>query len=272
MSNLLQAAALGAVQGLTEFLPVSSTAHLILVQRLLGLNSAAYGLSFDMATNLGTTVALVAVFWTRLRQLFAPSTLLKPRTHEHNLARWILLVTIPVAIAGLFSEKLVEGPLRSPWVIVAGLVAGSALIYLAEQRARKHATDKPSATQVAAMGMAQILAFVPGMSRSGSTMSVGMLSGLTRQQVAELTFMLSVPINLLAIAKRLLDFTKLVLAGSVSSELVGFYIVGGVVAGIVGWISLRWLLQFITHYSLNWFALYRVLLAAIVATILIITR
>jgi undecaprenyl-diphosphatase len=272
MSNLWQAAALGAVQGVTEFLPISSTAHLVLMQRWFSLDATAYGLSFDMATNLGTTVALVAVFWTRLRQLFAPATLLKSRAHEHHLARWILLITIPVAIAGLFSEKLIEGPLRSPWVIVAGLLAGSALIYLAEQRVRKHATDKPTATQVSAMGMAQILAFIPGMSRSGSTMSVGMLSGLTRQQVAELAFMLSVPINLLAIAKRLFDFARLVASGSVPSELISFYLVGGIVAGVVGWISLRWLLRFIAHYSLNWFALYRVLLAGLVATILIISR
>ena len=216
-----------------------------------------------MATALGTTIALMIVFWPRLLEMYQPKHLLKPTQPLHHTARWSLLITVVVGAAGLGLNKYIEGPLRNPTVVAIGLILGAFYILAAEKLAKQTDTE-PTKNQVLLTGASQILAFVPGMSRSGSSISTALLTGLKRKDAANLSFLLSVPITLLAILKQLAEFAHLLIKGEVATSVLPFYLVGAIAAGVVGYISLRWLLSLVANRSLSWFAPYRIILAIII--------
>jgi len=173
---LLQAVVLGAVQGVTEFLPVSSTAHLILLQRLFGLSQETYGLSFDMFTNLGTLAATVIFFRADLAGIFGRLRLPlgRPLSAPEKLPWTILLSTIPVGLVGMLLQKRIETSFRTLPVIAASLAAVGLLMICVEMRGRHNQTTEPRTSQVYGISLAQCLAFVPGVSRSGITISTAM--------------------------------------------------------------------------------------------------
>ena len=254
MNDTLAAILLGLVQGLTEFLPVSSTAHLILVQRQFNLDADRFGLTFDVALHMGTLLAVFLYFfrtWVGLvRDLIA--------------GRWrvpLLLVigTIPGAIAGVLLESVVSRELRSPLLIAAMFVVGSAIFIVAERAgSQRRAMDGLSAADALIIGVAQAIALVPGLSRSGMTISAGLGRGLRRSEATAFSFLLSTPIIAGAGAKTLLDLRK----ASVLFEQPGTVAIGFTVSFLAGLAAVSFLVRFLRGHTLAWFVPYRLALAA----------
>lgn len=263
MIHYLQAIILGTVQGVTEFLPISSTAHLIITQKIFGLDQSTYGLTFDMFTNLGTILAVIIFFWKDLRVIFGD-------LRFSNKTPWlILLSTIPVGLVGLLLEKKIETSFRSLWVIVFTLVFVG-FVMIAAEKFSKFKSDKPKPWQIVITSLSQILALIPGVSRSGITISTAMFSGLDRVTAARYSFMLSLPITMAATAKKLLDFSGEIGSKNLPNDVIIFYVLGAVFSFITGYLTLQFLLKFYQKYSLTSFAYYRFILAGIL--ILIISR
>jgi undecaprenyl-diphosphatase len=254
MNDLLAAAILGLVQGLTEFLPVSSTAHLILVSGALGLDPDRFGLSFDVALHLGTALAVLLYFARTWIALLVD--LVRGRWRMPAL---VIVGTIPAALAGALFESTVETTLRSAWWIVLGLVAGSIVFVVAERVARQQRRMGELAFGDALlMGAAQAIALLPGISRSGITISTGLLRDLTREEATRFSFLLATPVILGAGVKTLLDARKAqALFSSPDILAVGF-----VVSFVSGLAAVAFLIRFVRTHSLDWFVAYRVLLAA----------
>ncbi len=256
MNDLAAAVILGLVQGLTEFLPVSSTAHLILVSGALGLDPEKFGLSFDVALHLGTALAVLLYFartwFGLLMDLFA---------RRWRMPLLVIVGTLPAAIAGLLFESAVSSTLRSPLWIVAGLVVGSIVFVLAERTTTQQRTmidlRLPDAL---IMGAAQALALLPGISRSGITISTGLFRDLSREDATRFSFLLATPVILGAGLKTLLDARK---AEALFAQ-PDIVITGFVVSFVSGLAAVAFLIRFVRGHSLNWFVAYRLVLAALV--------
>lgn len=241
---------LGVIQGLTEFLPVSSSGHLVLGQRLLGLTEPH--LLFDVAVHVGTLLAVFVVFAEDLR-LMALS-FLPGRDHDRRGRRLIVLLlvgVVPAAVAGLLFRDAFEALYASTLTVgVALLVTGSLLMLTAVIPDGKRTLESRGVLTAFVVGVAQAIAIIPGISRSGATISVGLLLGLGRDLAARLSFLLSIPAILGA----------LVLQGANAGELqagdVMPLLVGGTSAAITGYVALRLLVRVVQRGKMHWFALY----------------
>jgi undecaprenyl-diphosphatase len=269
--ELLQAILLGVVQGLTEFLPVSSSGHLLLGQYFLGLDQQRFGLSFDVALHLGTLIAVVAFFWRdllRMARAFVGSftsgrNLADP---DQRLAYLVLASTVPAALIGFFLEDFFATAVRNPWVVVVNLVLVGALFIVAEAVGRKsRRAEKLGFFGAGAIGLAQAAALVPGVSRSGATITVGLFLGLRREEAARYSFLMSVPIIAGAGSLKL---SEVVSEGMSLSQAIMFG-AGFVLSAVVGYLAIRFLLSFLRSHSLRAFAYYRFALAFVVAMLLL---
>jgi undecaprenyl-diphosphatase len=273
MTELLQAAVLGVVQGLTEFLPISSTGHLILTEAILGIDQDELGLQFDAAIHLGTLAAVLVYFRRNIASLVtAWFASVGARNWAHSLdsrlAWLILLGTVPAALAGAAIESTAEDAFRSPELVAVMLLLFCIPMVLAERTGKGNRELASAAPKDAIlMGVAQSIALIPGVSRSGITISAGMLAGFKREDAAVFTFLLSAPIIAAAGTKQILDAIKDNEAGGAGFEA---YAVGLVLAGIVGYAAIAFLLRFLRTNTLYPFVLYRILLGisvlALVAT------
>ncbi len=263
--TLWQAVVLGIVQGMTEFLPVSSSAHLILVPRLLGWTDQ--GLDFDIAAHLGTFVAVLVFFRRDLsgltRGILQGMRRAAPESTRAlgRLGWWLLWATAPVALAGLLLAGWIETTLRSPLVVAATSIGFGVLLAAADLAARRdrdlsHLTLGDSL----AIGAAQALALVPGTSRSGITITMARLRGLDRTTAARFSFLLSVPAGFLVAAKDALDIAS----GKVHAAQFAPMLVGFVVSGLAGYLVIGGLLAWLRRGSLLAFAVYRVALGAVI--------
>ena len=256
MSDQVAAFVLGLVQGLTEFLPVSSTAHLILVSDALKLDPEKFGLSFDVALHLGTALAVLLYFATTWIGLL----------NDVIRGRWrlplvIVVGTVPAAIAGVLFETAVSTTLRSVLFIVAGLLLGSIVFVLAERLgSRRRRFDRVTLTDAIVVGAAQALALLPGVSRSGITISAGLFRGLERPDATRLAFLLSTPIIVGAGLKTLLDARKL---SGLTAEL-DIVAIGFAVSFLSGLAAVAFMVRYLRTHSLNIFVAYRVALAAVI--------
>ncbi len=272
MLELIEAIFLGIVQGLTEFLPVSSSGHLLLGQYFLGLDQARFGLSFDVAMHLGTLVAVVVFFWRDLaRMAFAFLRSLRTRSlpadPDGRLAYLVLASTVPAALIGYFLEDFFETAVRSPWVVIFNLVLVGALFIVGEAVGRRTRTaSKLTFREAVGIGLAQAAALVPGVSRSGATITLGLFLGLRREEAARFSFLMSVPIIAGAGSLKL---SEAVSEGMRLSDALMFG-AGFVTSALVGYVAIRFLLNFLTDHSLRAFAYYRFALAAVVAVLLIV--
>ena len=273
MLELLEAILLGVVQGLTEFLPVSSSGHLLLGQYFLGLDQRRFGLPFDVALHLGTLVAVVAFFWQdliRMTGAFARS--LSPggrnlANPDQRLAYLVLASTIPAALIGFLLEDLFETAVRSPWVVVFNLVVIGVLFIVGEAVGSKsRRANKLRFPEAVGIGLAQAAALVPGVSRSGATITLGLFLGLRREEAARFSFLMSVPIIAGAGS---LQLAEVVSDGMDSSQVVMFA-AGFVSSAVVGYLTIRFFLRFVVHHSLRAFAYYRFGLAAVVVVALLL--
>ena len=276
MSDVLKAAVLGVVQGLTEFLPVSSTGHLIITEKALGVSQDDLGLRFDAAIHLGTLAAVLVYFRVTVLVLIGDwfSSLRAGRwdaTDNSRLAWLLVLGTIPAGIAGIALESTAEHAFRSP-ALVAIMLILFCLPLIAAERLGAHDRDVSSARARDALlvGVAQSIALVPGVSRSGITISAAMFAGFRREQAAVFTFLLSAPIIAAAGGKQLFD----VIRGesnstNVDNELL-IYAVGLITAAVVGYAAIAFLVRYLRTNPLNLFIAYRVIFGvsvlALVAT------
>ncbi|MEE9271385.1 MAG: undecaprenyl-diphosphate phosphatase [Candidatus Krumholzibacteria bacterium] len=263
--DLLRAFILGIVQAITEFLPISSSAHLIVLRGWLGFDSID-GLTFDVALHMGTLLALIVYFRADVRRLLAGFGKSFRRGGaatglETRLPWYILAATVPAALAGALLGDTIERVFRNEPVIVATLVAGGILFLIIERVAKPRETIK-DVTLVTSLivGVAQSLALIPGVSRSGITIVAGMSRRLERAEAARFSFLLSMPIMLGAGIKKTLDLGELSLSGG----QVALLVVGMLTSAAAGWVVIRFLLHFLRTHRLDLFAYYRFVLAAVV--------
>jgi undecaprenyl-diphosphatase len=254
--TIFQAAILGLVQGVTEFLPVSSTAHLRIVPALLGWHDA--GAAFTAVLQLGTLVAVVGFFLRDLLGMVRAA--LDPRTRNGAESRRLLYLvvgTIPIGVTGLLFKHAVEGPLRSLWVIGVALVVVALAMAAVEKLARhERGVDDLTLRDAVVVGLGQALALIPGVSRSGITLVCAMGVGLRRDAAARFSFLLSVPA---VAAAGILELPKVLRSPELSGAPL---VVGLVVAMVSGYLSIAWLLRFLRTRTTIPFVVYRVLLGA----------
>jgi undecaprenyl-diphosphatase len=247
--TIFQAIIFGVVQGVTEFLPISSTAHLILLPWFFGWPDP--GLSFDVALHLGTLVALVIYFWKDWIGL-----LRKPR-----MIMFIVVATIPGALAGILLEDMVESALRSPRIIALMLASMALVLVIAELKGRrKKDLDHISWRDAMIVGFAQAFALVPGVSRSGSTITAGLFAGMQRETAARFSFYLSAPIIAGAVGKKMLDIFE----AGLPPDQVPPFVIGIASAGIVGYLSIAFLIRYLQTHNTFLFIYYRIALSIVV--------
>lgn len=282
-SLLLQSIILGIVQGLTEFLPISSSAHLILVPWLLGWNNPVLtSLPFDLALHLGTLLAVLAFFakdWVRLIRAGIASILERKigADPDRRLAWLIVLGSIPGAVVGVLAESRVEEIFHSPnaplarWAVIAMaiVIALLGLVLFLAERAAKHVRDLNQVTirDSLIIGAAQALAIFPGVSRSGATITAGLFLGLKRDDAARFSFLLSAPIILGAGLKSMYDVFKESQSGALASGDLLLYAVGFVASAVTGFLAIRLLLQYLRRSSTDIFVYYRWALAVFIIII-----
>lgn len=257
--TFIQSLLLGIVQGLTEFLPVSSSAHLVLVPFILNWTlDPTKAFIFDVLVQLGTLVAVIAYFWKDLLAIFKAVIVgirnKKPFEEADSRLGWyIILATIPAGLGGLLLKSKVEAAFSSP-VVTAVLLFGTAvMLTLAELFSRKERElEHATALDALVIGLFQLLAIFPGVSRSGATISGGLSRGLKREAAARFSFLMSIPIMLAAGLLSLLDLVKI---PDLSSFLPAL-IIGFIAAMVIGYLSIRWLLNFLKSRSLIPFVVY----------------
>jgi undecaprenyl-diphosphatase len=253
--TLIHALLLGIIQGLTEFIPVSSTAHLLVAEHYMGLDPNDEMLfSFSVLIQLGTLVSLFIFYWKDLLGL-AQAFFAKPfSTVENKLAWYIIIATIPALIFGFVLKDAVEALFRNPLVEAAiRLLTAAVLLFLAEWLTKKNRTlDSMTWLDALFIGILQVLAIFPGASRSGTTISGGMFRGFDRPSAARFAFLMSVPVMLAAGGYQTLDVIKMPNLG----QFLPLLAVGFVTAAIVGWFAIKWLIGYLSKRSLYIFAAY----------------
>ena len=258
------------VQGLTEFLPVSSSGHLLLGQYFLGMDQDRFGLTFDASIHTGTVLAVVSFFWRDLLRMAAAfvGSLRGPRfaDRDQRMAYLILVACIPAGVVGLLFQNFFEDEVRSPWLVAFNLVLVGALFILGEDVGRQTRTsDKLGFKEAIGIGLAQTAALFPGVSRSGATITIGLFLGLRREEAARFSFLMSVPITTAAALLSLAD----AFGSGIDAGDVLLFLVGSITSGVVGYLAIRFLLNYLTGHSLLVFAYYRFALAAVVVVLLL---
>jgi undecaprenyl-diphosphatase len=265
---------LGIVEGLTEFLPVSSTGHLTITEKLLGLSVDNKAVTaYTAIIQLGAIAATVVYFFKDIVRLlgawFRGMRSAQERTHHDYQLAWAVIVgSIPVGVVGFLGKGVITGGLRSLWVVAAALILWSAVMWVAE---RRHAVIERSGVhrgegQVTMrdgliIGLVQCFSLVPGVSRSGATISAGLINGLDRVTATRLSFFLAIPALVAAGLYELKDLDPSVVG-------VGQLSVGIVVAFVVAYASIAWLLRFVAHHPITTFVWYRVALGLVLFVVL----
>ena len=280
--SLLQVIILAVVQGITEFLPISSTAHLILVPWLFGWEDQ--GLTFDVALHAGTLLAVLIYFardwWEMLRDVArnTASAVARRSTKEPSpnpssnlrLLGILILATIPGGLAGLFLESYAESTFRSPLLIAGQLAIISAVMWAADRRKNLDRTIShirlPDGLLI---GLAQAVAIIPGTSRAGITISTGLFRNLTREAAARFSFLLATPIIAGATLKKAFDVAT---TGIPPGATPRDYLIGFVISAVVGYAAIAFLLHYLQTKTLRIFVAYRLLLGAIIIALVVIRR
>jgi undecaprenyl-diphosphatase len=252
--TVLQGLILGIAEGLTEFIPVSSTAHMLILQHLMGVESGESVFAFLVLVQLGPLAALLLYFWKDFWSLVL-AFFVRPFSTPRNRQAWyVVIATVPALLAGVLLKDVVTVLFQNPLVEAAiRLFTAAALLLLAEMLGRRTRTlDGMKWHDALVIGLFQVLAVFPGASRSGSTISAGMYRQLDRPSATRFAFLLAAPVMLAAGAYETLGVVR---AGA-SSVLAAPLLVGFVIAGMIGWLSIRWLLHYVGAHSLYLFSAY----------------
>ncbi|MFF3060861.1 MULTISPECIES: undecaprenyl-diphosphate phosphatase [unclassified Streptomyces] len=264
-----QAAVLGVVEGITEFLPVSSTGHLKITEGLMGIpvdDTSVVG--FTAVIQVGAIAAVLVYFFKDIVRIVSAwgRGLTDKREryhHDYKFAWWVIYATIPIVIVGLAAKPLVEGPLASLWVVAGSLIVGSGVMWAADQMGRhKRGEDDTTFKDAMLVGSSQILALLfPGFSRSGATMSTALILDLDRVAATRLSFFLGIPA---LTGAGLYELKDAVGAGVGAAPLV----VGTAVSFVVAYASIAWLLKFVARHSFNAFVVYRIIVGVLLLALL----
>jgi undecaprenyl-diphosphatase len=267
--DLLNAIILGIVEGLTEFLPVSSTGHLTIAEKMLGLAIDDKAVTaFTAVIQMGAIAAVVVFFradiWRIIRSWCRG--LVRPEHRgdfDHRMGWYIIFGSIPIGVVGLLGRNLVTGPLRNLWWVAGSLIAWSFVLVYAERRGGQERRERDlTMTDAIIIGFVQCIALIPGVSRSGATISAGMLRGLDRVAATRVSFFLSIPA---LVAAGLFEMKDVAGSGIGPTETL----TATVVSFVVAYASVAWLLRFVAHHSMSVFAVYRV--AVGVALVVLLT-
>jgi undecaprenyl-diphosphatase len=269
VSDFLQAVVLGVIQGLTEFLPISSSAHLRIYPELFGWGDP--GSAFTAVIQIGTELAVLIYFARDIGRILAAwfGGLRDParRTSDYWLGWWVIIGTIPIGIVGLAFKHYIRDDIRNLWVIATALLVFSAVIAAAEYFGRQ---TRPIETftwrDSVIIGTSQALALIPGVSRSGVTISTGLFLGQKREAAARFGFLLAIPAVLASGLFSLPDAFHPEGAGQSATGLQ--LLVGTVIAFVVGYAAIAWFLKFLVSHSMYWFVGYRVVVALVVLGLL----
>jgi undecaprenyl-diphosphatase len=247
---MLQAIILGIVQGLTEFLPVSSTAHLILFPWFFNWSGEVDTLGFDVALHGGTLLAILFSFRKDWFNLFF---------RNHRLLGLIIAASVPAGFTGFFLNHFVEHSLRSPLLISITLIVGGVIMLAAEKIYKYRDMDRLVIKDVIFIGVAQAIAIIPGVSRSGMTIAAGLFRGLEREAAAKFSFLLSTPIIAGALMLHFRD--AFINNGGYNLQI---FAAGLISSFITGFLAIKFMMKFLKRYPLNLFVYYRFLLAAVI--------
>jgi undecaprenyl-diphosphatase len=256
---------MGLLQGIAEFLPISSSAHLILLPWLFAWEDPLlHSLTFDVALHVGTLAAIIAYFWTDWMTLLRalPQLFKRQQTPAVMMVWGVVLGTIPAAIVGLLLQDVIETSLRHPIQIAVVLAIMGVVIAVVDVRSRaQRSLAQLTYRDAVWIGIAQSLALIPGVSRSGATMSAGRLLGFDRVAVARFSFLLSMPITLAAVIGKAPDLLA-IRGGDVLTTLIGV-----LTAAVTGVLVIDLMLQWIRQIGFVWFAYYRIVLACVVVAV-----
>jgi undecaprenyl-diphosphatase len=283
MPEALKALILGTVQGLTEFLPISSTGHLILLEDALDVDQDTFGLTFDASIHLGTLLSILYLLRRdvlRLASAWLGSLPALASASRHGIRAWsarpplgedarlawlVVLATVPAALVGLLLESAVEDTLRRPVLVASMLIVFAGVLALAERLGAKRRTmGELGVLGALFIGVGQAMALVPGVSRSGITISAGLAAGLQRREAAVFAFLLSAPIVAGAGLKKMYDAVDEARAGLLDAGDVGFFAIGFGAAAVSGALAIAVLLRFLRRNPLYIFAWYRLALGVAV--------
>lgn len=268
--DILQAIVLGIIQGLGEFLPISSSGHLIVLPKVFGWSDQ--GLAFDVALHFGTLMAILIYFREDWKSIFANSYLLRQigkifidrkreffdkKKLKEDMLIIIAFATVPGVFAGLFLEKYAENAFRNPLLVGFTLLAGAMLLFVADKSGKKDKSEKDINLKSGIItGLFQMLAVIPGMSRSGMTISGGLFQNLDRTAAARFSFLLATPIILGATVKEIPHFE---ISG------IGLPLIIGVIAAFTsGYLAIKYMLRYLENKSYNIFVIYRLMLALVI--------
>lgn len=261
--TILQATILGIVQGLTELLPISSSAHLFLIPWIFNWDIPE---SFDVALHFGTLLAIGIFFfkdWIELIKGGFNQLVKKKKTTEGKMFWYIVLATIPGGIIGFILDKYAESILTKPIIIAIALIIMGIILYIVDKKCKSETEYKNmTLKQTFLIGLSQSLAFIPGVSRSGITMTTGRLMGVKRESAAKYSFMLSAPIVLAATIFKIKDFIEFFLVAEVTGIIA--FAMGVIMSFIVGIFVIKFLLDYLKKGSFKGFAIYRVIVGIIV--------
>jgi undecaprenyl-diphosphatase len=264
--TLLQAVVYGLVQGLTEYLPVSSTGHLRMVQAVFGWDDP--GAAFSAVIQLGTMAAVVIYFWRELVAIvvgWLRGWFSRDGRHslEFRMGNYLILATIPVSVFGLVFSNQIETGARNLWLIASASIFFALVLWLAERIGSKtRIEEEVNLTDAAAVGLAQALSLIPGTSRSGATISAGLLRGLDRPTATRFSFLLSIPAVVLS---GLFEARHIGEKGSPGAGVTGL---ATIISFVVGLVSIAWLMRYVQRHSLMVFVVYRIATGIVVIVLL----
>ena len=263
--DILEILILGFVQGIAEFLPISSSAHLIIFRDIFGIGSgmsANMNLTFDIALHFGTLLAIGVFFFKDFIKMIQKGFTKGVKDDDGKILWYLVAATIPAAIVGVLFEEAIENVVRSNYVVIAiALAVMGIIIYLADKFSKETKTIKKMTLKDAILvGCSQVFALIPGFSRSGTTIAAGRVLGLDRESAAKFSFFLSTPVVLGAVCLQLIKGTTF----SVIAANLGTFILGILVSFVIGLLCIKYLLKYLQKNNFKIFMIYRVVLAAVV--------
>jgi undecaprenyl-diphosphatase len=260
--TIIQAFVLGIIQGLTEFIPVSSTGHLLIAQSLMRIEPGDATFAFLVLVQMGTIISLVVFFWNDLLSLLKAFFAKPFSTQENRLGWYIIIATIPALLAGVLLNNAVEALFMYPLIEASiRLFTAALLMTLAEYFGKRtRSLENMNWIDSLFIGVMQILAVFPGASRSGTTISAGLFRGFDRPSAARFAFLMSIPVMVAAGAFEFLDVLKM----TDFSSFLPILAVGFITAAIVGWLAIKWLMNYLSRHSLYIFAGYCAIMGSLI--------